>query len=204
MFCVLEVKDVIRIPPSKLGDNLESTVKRIINEEKVNRLNKDFGISLGVIDLKEIGEAKIKLGEGAPYVSVVYNMLSFKPELKIVYHGELVEVTEFGGFMEVGPFDGLVHVSQLMDDFINFDAKNFSFIGKETNNILSKGDDIYARLVSVSLKENITQSKLGLTMRQSGLGKLEWIEKDNKKPEAPKEEKVEKEIKEVKSKKKKK
>ncbi len=39
-----------------------------------------------------------------------------------------------------------------------------------------------ARIVALSLNERSPrESKIGLTMRQPGLGKLEWIEEDRKK-----------------------
>ena len=41
-----------------------------------------------------------------------------------------------------------------------------------------------ARIVSVDLNEKDPQdSKIGLTMRQTGLGKLQWLDEDNRKKE---------------------
>jgi len=43
-----------------------------------------------------------------------------------------------------------------------------------------------ARVIAVSFKD-VTNPKLGLTMRQQGLGKLEWIEEEHKKEDSKKE-----------------
>jgi DNA-directed RNA polymerase subunit E' len=46
---------------------------------------------------------------------------------------------------------------------------------------------VRARIVTLSLNEiNPRESRVGLTMRQTGLGKLEWIEESRKKEEKKK------------------
>ena len=78
--------------------------------------------------------------------------------------------------------DGLVHISQLMDDYVVFDEKNKQFLGKEKKYLLKLGDEVRARIIAVSGKSKIIrENKIGLTMRQPGLGKFEWIEKEMRK-----------------------
>ena len=86
----------------------------------------------------------------------------------------------------------MIHISQTMDDFVSF-AKDKVLSGKESNRSLKVNDVCIARVIAVSFKD-VTNPKLGLTMRQQGLGKLEWIEDDHKKEskEAEKPEKSEK------------
>ena len=177
MFHILEVEDVVRIPPAKFKYDLKETIMGVVSDEKTGLLDKDAGVVLGIIDVKDVGEASVILGDGASYVKTKYSLLVFKPELQNIYEGTIKDVAEFGVFMEVGPFDGLIHVSQIMDDYINYDAKNQGFVGKETNFMLGKDDKVVGKLVSISLKGNVTQSKLGLTLRQDGLGKTDWLDK---------------------------
>lgn len=66
------------------------------------------------------------MGDGAAYHEVTFNALFFKPELQEVVEGEVIEITEFGAFVRIGPMDGLAHVSQVTDDYITYDAKNVS------------------------------------------------------------------------------
>ena len=104
------------------------------------------------------------------------------PELYEVVEGEVVDVVEFGVFVRLGPLDGLIHISQIMDDYVSYDPKREAIIGKETGRVIEKGDKVRARIVAVSLREARKRgSKIALTMRQPGLGKLEWIEEDKKK-----------------------
>jgi DNA-directed RNA polymerase subunit E' len=189
MFYVIEVEDVVGIPPSTFGSDLNLVLKGLLNDEKIGKVDKDIGVVLGVVKINKTGSAKIIPGDSYAYVDVDYSLLSFRPDLQNVYEGQIKEVAEFGAFMGLGPFDALIHVSQLMNDFVSFDAKNKNFVGKESNSILSKGDNVFARVVSVSYKANSVQSKIGLTMRQSGLGKAEWIEKHGSVKEETKKEK---------------
>jgi DNA-directed RNA polymerase subunit E' len=44
------------------------------------------------------------------------------------------------------------------------------------------GDHVRARIVSIELNEkNPEDSKIGLTMKQPGLGRLEWLDEDERK-----------------------
>ena len=82
-----------------------------------------------------------------------------------------------------------MHVSQLTDEFVSYDEKNSRLITKESGRSITEGDHIRARIIAVSLNEREPRdSKIGLTMRQHTLGKLEWIEEARK----PKEESEEK------------
>jgi DNA-directed RNA polymerase subunit E' len=39
-----------------------------------------------------------------------------------IVEGE-VEIVEFGAFVEIGPLDGLLHISQITDEYISCDGK---------------------------------------------------------------------------------
>jgi DNA-directed RNA polymerase subunit E' len=94
-----------------------------------------------------------------------------------IVEGEVVEIVKFGAFVGLGPFDGLLHVSQITNEYISYDEKNSRLASKESNKALSEGDRVRARIIAVSLNEKDPRdSKIGLTMRQTGLGKLEWLE----------------------------
>ena len=66
-----------------------------------------------------------------------------------------------------------------------FEVSYQRLIGKETKRELRVGDKVRARVVTISLNEvSPRESKIGLTMRQPGLGKHEWIEEDRNKAAA--------------------
>ncbi len=92
--------------------------------------------------------------------------------------GEVVEVTDFGAFIRIGPEDALLHVSQVMDDYLSFDSKKGALIGKETGRKLERGDLVRTRIIAVSFPRGGVSGKIGVTMRQPFLGKFEWIQED--------------------------
>jgi len=72
----------------------------------------------------------------------------------------------------------LLHVSQLLDDYISYDEKQGVLMGKETRRKLATGDPVRARITAVSLARGGGSGKVGVTARQPFLGKLEWIKHD--------------------------
>ncbi len=183
MFYVYTVRDTVRVPPSKLSGDLKKAVLEELKEIYEGTVDEDMGVIIAVTGVKEVGEGKIIWGDGGVYVDTVFDVLTFLPLLNEVVDGFITDITEFGAFARIGPLDGLIHVSQIMDDFVRYDPSVPAFIGKESNRTLRIGDMVRARIVTVSLKESIADTKIGLTMRQPGLGKWEWIEADKKKAE---------------------
>ena len=62
-------------------------------------------------------------------------------------------------------------------EYISYDEKNARLVSKESSKSLGEGDRVRARVIAVSLNEKEPrESKIGLTMRQTGLGRLEWLE----------------------------
>jgi len=106
-----------------------------------------------------------------------------------IIEGEVSEVMDFGAFVSLGPFDGLVHLSQITNEFVSFDKKAGTLTTKGTKKVIRKGDIVRAKVVTVSLKPTIPETKIALTMKGDGLGKLEWLAEEKK----PKKEKKEKE-----------
>ncbi len=128
-----------------------------------------------------MGEGRIIHGDGAVYQKVKFDTLMFRPTLHEVVEGYVCEVLKFGAFVRFGPLDGLLHISQIMDDRIDVDVDGRRLLGKDTKRELRLGDAVRARIVSLSINERSPrESKIGLTMRQPGMGKLEWIEEDRR------------------------
>ncbi len=180
MYLIYSIQDTIRVPPNKLGGNLKKTILKLVQTEYEGLLDEDLGVVVSVMEIENIGEGKVVPGDGAIYYNIDAKMLIYKPEIQEVVEGFVSEITEFGAFVRIGPIDGLVHVSQIMDDYINYDSKMPGFTGKESNKKLKLNDQVIARIVTASLKGSISSSKIGLTMRQIGLGKPEWKKIDEK------------------------
>ncbi len=181
MYKLLTVRDNIRIPPSRFGEEIEKVSLEILRETYEGVMTAELGFIIAVIKVLELGPGRIIPGDGATYHNVVFEALAFKPELQQIVEGEVVEVVDFGVFIRLGPLDGLCHVSQVTDDFISYDQKRSALLGKESGRVLSVGDHVRARIIAVSLKGGSRSGKIGLTMRQPYLGKIEWIKEDAKK-----------------------
>ncbi|MFB6146880.1 MAG: DNA-directed RNA polymerase, partial [Halobacteriaceae archaeon] len=106
-----------------------------------------------------------------------FDALTFDPQMQEVVDGEVVEVVNFGAFVGIGPVDGLLHVSQISDEYLAYDEENQQLASRDTNRVLSQDDEVRARIVTKSIDErNPRDSKIGLTAKQVGLGKLGWLE----------------------------
>ena len=174
----MTVEDKVRVPPEKLNMPVKEAVKEALADKLEGIINPNIGAALVVMDIEKVGEGKIMPGDPGVHYNAVFKLLAYKPELHELVLGEVVDNAEFGSFIRIGPFDGLVHISQIMDDFVSFDSKNSIFLGKQTRRTLKEGDKVRARIISISWGE---QNKLGLTMRQPGLGNLIWLEEEKKK-----------------------
>jgi len=180
MYNVVKVREKVRVPPKLLGQKLENSILEIVQESYEGLVDDDIGLVISVAKAGNIGEGKVVLGDGAAYYEADVEMLVYKPLMHELVEGNITEVTEFGAFVRISPIEGLIHVSQIMDDFINYDAKMPGFIGKKTGKKITVDDEVTARIVTISLKGNIQNSKIGLTMRQPFLGKEAWEKKDEK------------------------
>src|SRR3990167_4210787 len=187
MFYKTEVTDHIRVPPDMFNLPVEEAVVKRVKKKYDGYISKDIGIIIDVAEVAEIGEGIIIPGDGAPYYACRFNLLTFKPEMHEVVLGRIKDIADFGAFINLGPIEGMIHVSQTMDDFVSF-SKEKVLTGKETKRALHVNDKCRARIIAMSYKD-VSNPKLGLTMRQKFLGKLEWIDEDAK----PKEEKPQKE-----------
>lgn len=181
MYSVVKVREKIRVPPKMLGGKLKDSVLEIVREGYEGIVDDDVGLVISVTNADNIGEGKVVLGDGAAYYEADLEMVVYKPLMHEVVEGNISEITEFGAFVRISPIEGLIHVSQIMDDFINYDAKMPGFVGKKTGRKLTVDDEVLARIVTISLKGNIQNSKIGLTMRQPFLGKPNWEKAEDKK-----------------------
>ena len=179
MYYTVKVKGHVRVDPKLFGQSIDKGIKASLQEKFEGFISKDLGIVIGVDSVDKVGEGVIISGDGAAYYDTEFSVLSFKPEIGEVVLGKISDITDFGAFMTVGPIDGMIHVSQTMDDFVSFSKSNI-LTGKESKKNLKVGDLCRARIIAVSYKD-VSSPKVGLTMRQHRLGALSWIEEEMKK-----------------------
>jgi DNA-directed RNA polymerase subunit E' len=181
LFKLVTLQDTIRIPPETFGNPLDTVGYQQVKTKYEGIADQELGYVVALTDVKVSPIGKIIPGDGATYHKVTFSLLAFYPKIQEVVEGEVVEIADFGAFVRIGPLDALLHVSQLMDDFISYDEKQGVLSGKETKRKLMSGDQVRVRVTAVSLGRAGSSGKIGVTARQPFLGKLEWIEQDTKK-----------------------
>ncbi len=178
MFRIVTVEDVVRIPPQKFGDPIDDVAREQIKLKYENYVDEELGYVILVTSVDVEATGKILPGDGSTHHKAVFNLLTFFPELHEVVEGEIVEVTDFGAFVRIGPEDALLHVSQIMDDFITYDEKHGVLAGRESHRNLGKSNVVRGRIIAVSFPRGGSGGKIGITLRQPFLGKLEWLQED--------------------------
>ena len=177
MFYIVEVQDYIRVDPELFALDVKTALAKQLEQTYANFIDKEMGAVIGVLEIGKIGEGIIVPGDGAAYYDAIFKLLVYHPELQELAYGRIEEITNFGAFMDLGVIKGMMHISQAMEDYVNFNKTN-ALTGKNTKRSLKKGDLCLARIIAISFKSG--EPKIGLTMRQPGLGKLEWINDDKR------------------------
>ncbi|MBA7704879.1 Ribonuclease R [subsurface metagenome] len=178
MFYLAEVEDYVRVEPSLFGLPTAKAVEEQLHKTYENFQDKELGTVVDVLEVLEVADGIIIPGDGAVYYKSRFKLIVFKPELQEVAYGIIEEITNFGAFIDMGVVRGMIHISQTMDDYVSF-SKTGSLTGRDSKKSLNIKDKCMARIVAISYKGE--EPKIGLTMRQPGLGKLEWLKAEKEK-----------------------
>jgi DNA-directed RNA polymerase subunit E' len=181
MFAIVHLDDVVRIPPNRMKSSLNVTATEILKEKYESMISPELGYVIMIIDAKTNSVGKLVAGDGATYHKVSFRALTFYPKLQEIVEGEIVEITDFGAFVRIGPTDALLHLSQITDDYLKSDVKQGVIVANQSARSLKIGSKIRARVTAVSLGKGTAMGKIGITCRQPFLGAIEWIEEELKK-----------------------
>ncbi|HUC39176.1 MAG TPA: DNA-directed RNA polymerase [Candidatus Acidoferrum sp.] len=174
MYNIYTIKDMFKMPPEYFGEDIEKVAASILQMKYEGRIDKDIGVIVAIFNVRNIGDGVIYPGDPSTHHDAEFDVLAYMPQVEEVIAGSVTELVEFGAFVRIGPMDGLVHVSQIAGDFLTFDKKNQAFVSRKNNISLKKGDMVYAKVSTVSMKNTIKDSKIALTMKPTGLGRPEW------------------------------
>ena len=181
MFSISTLQDVVRIPPSLFGTTLKKAAVNILKSKYESMINADLGYIIMIMDAKVEPMGKMIAGDGGTYHKVEFDALTFYPKLQEIVQGELVDITDFGAFVRIGPTDALLHLSQVMDDYLKSDVQAGVILANQSGRTLRVGSTIRSRITAVSLGKAASMGKIGITCRQPFLGADEWIEEEIKK-----------------------
>lgn len=200
MFYVVEIADHVRVEPELFALPIKEAIKKQLEKVYQNHIDEELGSIIAILDVLYVGEGILIPGDAAAYYDSVFTLLVFKPLLQELVYCQVSQITNFGAFMNLGALEAMIHISQTMEDFVTF-SKSEALIGKNSKRSLKKNDLCIARIVALSFKT--VPLKIGLTMRQPGLGKIEWITEDKRKAKIQAEKMAKAEAKEAKGKEKK-
>ena len=184
MYKRVRLKDTVEVPPRALGDVSPDLVKRLLQDKLEGRMDEEVGSVVSVTEVHDIGEGTVLPNRPGVYYEAEFDAVTFDPQMQEVVDGTVVEVVEFGAFVGIGPVDGLLHVSQISDEYLAFDGENQRLASNESDRSLDVDDAVRARIVTKSIDErNPRDSKIGLTAKQPGLGKHGWLREEREKRE---------------------
>jgi len=185
MYKRVTLRDTVEVPPEHLADVTPDLVKKLLQDKLEGRVDEDVGSVVSVIEVHDIGEGAVVPNEPGVYYEAEFDALTFDPQMQEVIDGEIVEVVNFGAFVGIGPVDGLLHVSQISDEYLAYDEENQQLASRDTNRTIGVGDAVRARIVTKSIDErNPRDSKIGLTAKQVGLGKHGWLKEERESRQA--------------------
>ena len=104
--------------------------------------------------------------------------------------GTVTSVTSFGLFVELNEIyvEGLVHISELSNDYYHFDPVHHSLSGERSQKTYRLGDSVEVKVVRVDLDEKkIDLQMVGLKQSAKKFGKSKVKKPDSKKPQSKKE-----------------
>ena len=180
MYYVHSVRDTFKMPPEYFDRAIEKVATEILKKKYEGTIEKNIGVIVAIFNIRNISDGTIYAGDPSTHHDVEFDMLAYMPYVEEIVAGEVTELAEFGAFIRIGPIDGLVHVSQITNDFLSFDRKVPAFVSKRSGRTLKKGDMVFAKISTVSMKNSVKDSKIALTMKPEGLGKQEWINEGDK------------------------
>ena len=126
---------------------------------------------VAVYNIRGISDGAIYAGDPATHHNVSFDLLAYMPYPEEIIAGEVTELVEFGVFIRIGRMEGLVHVSQVTNEFLTFDKKQPAFVSRKSGRSLKRGDIVFAKISTVSMKNTVKDSKIALTMRPTALAR---------------------------------
>lgn len=183
MYAVLRIRDSVRIPPSKFNRPLkEAALEELkakyegmlihVEKEKSPSL---YGIIIAILEAKVNELGTLIPGDGASYHEVVFDVLAFIPFIKEIVECEVASITKSGLYGNLGPIDGFIHISQVSEERVTFDTARGSLLLEESRRYIERGDIVRARIYNPPGILPGKGIRINMTMRQPGLGKLEWL-----------------------------
>ncbi|OBZ73713.1 DNA-directed RNA polymerase III subunit rpc8 [Grifola frondosa] len=123
MFVLSIIKDTVAVHPSQFGLPPEQAVTNELNKKYANRVLHDVGLCICVFDLSEVGEGKVRYGDGCLWYKVVFRLVVFRPFPSEVILARVKSSDEEGIRLTVGFFDDMFIPLVYLPEPSAFDSK---------------------------------------------------------------------------------
>ena len=103
MYYITTMVDVVRIPPSLFGTALRKAAINTLKDKYEFMINPDLGYIIMILDASVDEMGKMVSGDGGTFHRVEFEALTMYPKMNEIVPGEIVDITDFGAFVRIGP-----------------------------------------------------------------------------------------------------
>lgn len=132
-------------------------IHRILRELQENKLDlkRQEKLSKIVEKVAKISSERERIADEAERESIDLKIAEYmSTRIGNVYEAIISGVTPFGIFVELdNTIEGLVHVSNIEDDYYNFNEKNMTLRGERTGRVFKIGDIVKVKVYKVNIAE---------------------------------------------------
>ncbi|MDI3534605.1 MAG: ribonuclease [Thermosediminibacterales bacterium] len=136
-----------RYPDLVIHRILRETLEGKLTKERQEKLNKMLS------NIAKISSERERLAEEAERESLDLKKVEYMTDkIGQEFEGIISGISAFGMFVELdNTIEGLVHVSNMLDDYYHFDEKNYIFRGERTRKMYKIGDDVKVRVLKADV-----------------------------------------------------
>uniref|UniRef100_A0A2P2I3S8 DNA-directed RNA polymerase III subunit RPC8-like n=1 Tax=Hirondellea gigas TaxID=1518452 RepID=A0A2P2I3S8_9CRUS len=117
MFILEELRDVVRVPPSKFTAPLELALTEELNRKLANKVVLNVGLCICLFDIIKMEDSYIYPGDGSSHTRTTFNFTVFRPAIEEIMEGEVKAVSSEGLQVNVVFFDGIfIKKENMMSD----------------------------------------------------------------------------------------
>lgn len=178
MYRLVEIKDVVRIPPKYFSKPLRDAALEVLRSSYEGKVIEGLGRIVSILDIDVSEYGYLTFNDGSLYHPAKFKALTFMPINQEVLEGEVILVENIGILVRLGAEEGFIHRSQVFPSReVKYDREQGLVFDMKSKATIRKGDIVRARVTSISYDPQKGSLRIRMTMRQPYLGKLEQIEK---------------------------
>ena len=174
MFYKVKLKDYVALEPDLFNEDLKDAIEKQIIRDYTYKVSEELGFIVSILEIEKIGEGFKLPEDSSRHYVVEFEVISYIPQMHEFILGDVTSTTEFGAFVNLGVVEGLVHLTQTMQEQVSF-SKSGVIQANKSKKSLKEKDIVKSKIVAISFKD-LKNIKIGLTMRQPGLGNILWKE----------------------------